>query len=452
MTQPAPDTYGEISSEQPAPSSDRMGDDDFVSLWDVADENESDGEQEPHRSRSWAGAFQDGAVAHNLPPWMDHHVDRSRVNPLVALHNEVVGFCQLMEPHPSELKQRDDLAQKFKELVHSVFGSDCQVEVFGSQVTGLCLPTSDIDIAIQIAGEEEKEETKDASERKVDESKKEVKDQEKNDMENWDAPGGSHLQRLAEALREQWQPELSYLEVIENTRIPLVKFTHGPTNISVDVCFNQKTGPMAAALMKQYMDAMPPLRPLTFVLKYFLASRGLNEPYSGGVGSFMLQVMIVSFLQNRERDAFNFRRPSLYNLGALLVEFLELYSTDFNYITTGLSVRYDGFYFPKGASDRKENFWQPQRPFSMAIENPLETLTDVGKPSFRMQMVQRSFEVAFKFLLAHVTEPSVPSYSILSSILQPTDEMRERSTLARLKPLKAKRPPVEPQRKRQRYQ
>jgi non-canonical poly(A) RNA polymerase PAPD5/7 len=140
----------------------------------------------------------------------------------------------------------------------------------------------------------------------------------------------------------------------------------------------------------------------------------------------MLQLMIVSFLQHRERDGYNFRRPSLYNLGCLLVEFFELYGLDFNYVTTGLSVRHDGFYFPKGAKDRKDNFWQPNRRFSMAIENPLEPTHDVGKPSFRIQVVQRSFELAFKTLLAHLTEPVVPAVSTLASILPPTPEMMQR--------------------------
>ena len=179
--------------------------------------------------------------------------------------------------------------------------------------------------------------------------------------------------------------------------------------------------------MKTFLDAMPPLRPLSFVLKYFMEARALNEPYTGGVGSFMLQLLIVSFLQHRERDAFNFRRPSLYNLGCLLVEFLELYGLDFNYVTTGISVRHDGFYFPKGAKDRREHFWNPSRPFSMAIENPLEPTKDVGTPSFRIQTVQRSFETAFKVLLSQLSEPMVPSISPLASILPPTDGMRKRA-------------------------
>ena len=306
--------------------------------------------------------------------------------------------------------------------------TQCKVEVFGSQATGLFLPTSDIDIVIVLKKNETKEKTKE-----------EKKGREKREMEEWDASSGSPLTRLAETLQVEWHDELSYLELIENTRVPLVKFTH-TSGVSFDVCFDQETGPKAAVLMKTFMDAMPPLRPLTFVLKYFMESRGLNEPYSGGVGSYMLQLMIVSFLQHRERDGFNFRRPSLYNLGCLLVEFFELYGLDFNYVTTGISVRHDGFYFPKGAKDRKEYFWQPNRRFSMAIENPLEPTHDVGKPSYRIQIVQRSYELAFKTLLAHLTEPIVPTMSTLASILPPTAEMSKRALMKRgVRPAAARR-------------
>ena len=138
-------------------------------------------------------------------------------------------------------------------------------------------------------------------------------------------------------------------------------------------------------------------------------------------------MMILGFLQHRERDAFNNRRPSIYNLGALLVEFFEFFSTDFNFILTGISVRFDGFFFPKGASDRRKNFWQPQRPFSVAMENPLDPTFDVGSASFRIDLVQRSFDVAFKVLLCHVSEPLIPATSILATILTPSEEMWERS-------------------------
>jgi non-canonical poly(A) RNA polymerase PAPD5/7 len=420
---------------------------DFLTLRKVNDDESDKANLQEQQAEKRELAHNSYDPTRDLPPWMDGFVDHHRINHLVALHNEVVGFCKLMEPHKDEMKERENLVDRFTALVKSTF-DNCQVDVFGSQATGLCLPSSDIDIAIQLS-EDDTPKAKGENGEKSD--GQDSKQKQLKDMENWDIPTGGPLHRLAEALRGQWLAELSYLEVIENTRVPLVKFTHAPTKICVDVCFNQKSGPQAAKLMHQYMDAMPPLRPLTFVLKYFMASRGLNQPYTGGVGSFMLQMMIVSFLQQRERDIYNNRRPSVYNLGALLIEFFELYSMDFNFITTGISVRFDGFYFPKGAADRKKNFWQPQRPFSMSMENPFELTADVGTASFRIQTVQRSFEVAMKAVLSHVTEPVTPTGSILASILPPTDEMRKRSTIARLKPLQAPRSsPAEPPRKRQR--
>mmetsp|Transcript_11948 Transcript_11948/g.21534 ORF Transcript_11948/g.21534 Transcript_11948/m.21534 type:complete len:124 (-) Transcript_11948:2376-2747(-) len=79
--------------------------------------------------------------------------------------------------------------------------------------------------------------------------------------------------------------------------------------------------------------------------------------------------------------------------------------------------------------DGKKDYWQPQRPFSIAMENPLDPSFDVGSPSFRIGVVQRAFEVAFKTLLCHVSEPLIPTVSILASILPPSSygEMWDRS-------------------------
>jgi len=408
-----------------------------------------------------------------IPPWMDTCDPATSSNyrtvpPLVKLHNEIVEFAALMSPQPEEIIQRRKFMEKVRELIEGTFGKEnCLVEVFGSQATGLWLPTSDVDIVVQIPEEDEKESTKSPNKnagdprlkKKVEKvlpakekSEEANKKKEQEEMENYNIDDvndhQSPLARLALALKTKWADQLSYFELIENTRIPIVKFTHAPTNLSCDICFNQKNGPLAADLVERFLDAMPPLKPLTFVLKYFMASRGLNEPYSGGVGSFMVQMMIVSFLQHRERDIFNLqqrdhRHHSNYgqeqkmsthmNLGSLLLEFFQLYGGgQLNYVTTGISVRNDGFYFSKGSKDRKENFWQPARPFSLAMENPLEITSDVGKPSFRMQNIQKAFEVSYNVLMSHVSEPAVPTESILASILPPTEEMQKRATLLKL--------------------
>lgn len=374
-----------------------------------------------------------------VPPWMSCHPNeryRGRpIAPLVALHNEIIEFAHLVMPQDYEIEARDELVAKVQQIAEKTFGSaNIDVSVFGSQATKLFLPTSDIDMVVNFLKKTPKSggEEDDAADDNNDDAET-AKAREHREMEEWDVGAhGSPLRRLADALLDAWKGDLTYLEVLENTRIPIVKFRHGPSNLSVDVSFDLETGPQAVKIMERFVRQMPPLRPLIFVLKYFMKIRDLNEPYTGGMGSFMLQMMIVSFLQHRAREEYsNHKRSLAMNLGSLLLEFFELYGVDFNYYTTGISVREDGSYFPKGATDKRPYFFQGNRPTSLAIENPLDHTADVGRSTFRIGQIQRSFEVAFRVLLAHVSQPYVPAVSILASVCPPTEELHKRAVLIR---------------------
>ena len=362
-------------------------------------------------------------------------------HPLLELHNEIIRFTALMEPRKEEVKAREDLVDRLRDLVGRIFdaGRRPEIKVFGSQATGLFLPTSDIDLVLML--DRTKAGRANTSKAAGKSSREESKEKEDREMVEFDAAAPVNGDRdpllvLADALRSEWGLELTYLEVVSRTRVPIVKFTHGPSGLSVDICLNQDTGPKAADLVLEFSKALPPFRPLTFVLKYFLAARGLNEPYSGGVGSFLLQMMIVSFLQHREREEYRaIGKPSECNLGALLLEFLELYGIDFNYCTTGISVRHDGKYFPKGHPSRRQNFLHPRDGRLLAVENPFEPTMDVGQSSFKIWLVQRAFEVAVRVLMSMVSKPfEVPSGgSILASILPPSEEMWKRKSMHSLR-------------------
>ena len=388
----------------------------------------------------------------------------SRTPPLIRLHNEIVSFTNLMSPTPNELELRTKMVERVTKLAERIFGGKDKVQVlpFGSQVTGLCLPGSDIDFVIRFTDSNTSNGGGDSSN-----SKKQGKSSSEEDDDEDYTSKSNPLHRFADAVRNEFgirsdqqneeaamkraeeaardennttsenevqkeEEHLSYLEVIEQTRVPLVKFTVAPYNIDIDVCFDQPNGPESAELMHRFMESMPPLRPLTFVLKYFLASRDINKPFTGGIGSYLLQMMIVSFLQHRVRDDLKRDCGSggrHFNLGSLLLDFLEFYGIDFNYVTTGISVRHDGYYFPKGQKEMKDVFWQPTRQFALAMENPLDPTADVGAGAFRMQMIKRIFEHAYKVLLAYVSEPMEPTDSILAMIIPPTEEMEQRMAL-----------------------
>jgi non-canonical poly(A) RNA polymerase PAPD5/7 len=397
---------------------------------------------------------------------------------------------ELMSPTEHELRIRDDMVKRITQLAYRTFGSEMrsddadagggnnsnngssggiQVFPFGSQVTGLCLPGSDIDFVIRLPkkkGRKKKKKSNDDDDdgnNMIDGENGKEKGQEEEDEgddQDWMTTTSNPLEKFADAVKAEFgvrseletddtthtdddnhsnnndnqREYLSYLEVITQTRVPLVKFTVEPYNLDIDICFDQPHGPESADLMHRFMESMPPLRPLTFCLKYFLASREINKPFTGGVGSYLLQLMIVSFLQHRSRSDLNRGYGGSgrhFNLGSLLLDFLELYGLDFNYVTTAISVRHDGYYFPKGQLDKKEYFWQPHRPMSIAVENPLDSTMDVGSGAYRIQMISRVFEHAFKTLLAYVSEPLEQSEdgSILARILPPTEEMEKRRAL-----------------------
>jgi hypothetical protein len=65
------------------------------------------------------------------------------------------------------------------------------------------------------------------------------------------------------------------------------------------------------------------------------------------MGSFLLCCTIVSFLQMKQRLSRYLNAPNHWNLGCLLMEYLQLYSNGFNYFAAGIVLTDNGRYFPK---------------------------------------------------------------------------------------------------------
>jgi Nucleotidyltransferase domain len=225
--------------------------------------------------------------AHPRPPWMsaplqlhsrvngdrsylyDRFFDSSRIHPLVLLHNEIVAFTKLMQYQPSELLQREEIIKEVKVIVQSCFGKTTtkgnvqsidddstfpQVKVFGSQASGLFLPASDIDLVVLLNPGSSSDEASPPTDGDTNGSSA----VDAATMWEQEVSRRSPLRTLADAFRRKWPDELSYLEVIENTRVPLVKFTYAPYNINVDICIDQKSGPgMFFAVSCFAIDSLP---------------------------------------------------------------------------------------------------------------------------------------------------------------------------------------------------
>lgn len=138
--------------------------------------------------------------------------------------------------------------------------------------------------------------------------------------------------------------------IIAKAKVPIVKFvtTHGRLN--VDISVNQGNGVVAAEIVKGFLKDMHgggmALKSLVMITKAFLSQRSMNEVYTGGLGSYSIVCLAVSFLQMHPK----IRRGEIdaaRNLGVLVMEFFELYGCYFNYEEVGISVRNGGSYYSK---------------------------------------------------------------------------------------------------------
>lgn len=91
--------------------------------------------------------------------------------------------------------------------------------------------------------------------------------------------------------------EPSSIKVLDKASVPIIKLTDKETDIKVDISFNMNNGVKSAELIKNFKRRFPVLDKLVLVLKQFLLQRDLNEVFTGGISSYSLILMTISFLQ-----------------------------------------------------------------------------------------------------------------------------------------------------------
>ncbi|KAJ8415680.1 hypothetical protein AAFF_G00402370 [Aldrovandia affinis] len=303
-----------------------------------------------------------------------------------GLHREILDFYKFMSPQPEEAAMRKEVVNRIETVIKDLWPT-AEVQIFGSFSTGLYLPTSDIDLVV---------------------------------FGRWERPP---LQQLEQALRNHNVAEPYSIKVLDKATVPIIKLMDRETEVKVDISFNVKSGVEAAQLIKDYVKKYTVLPYLIFVLKQFLLQRDLNEVFTGGISSYSLILMAISFLQLHPRiDA---RSPNI-NLGILLIEFFELYGRHFNYMKTGIRIKNGGAYVAK--EEIMKAMTNGYRPSMLCIEDPLLRGNDVGRSSYGAMQVKQVFDYAY-IVLSHAVSPLARSYpnkdtdSTLGRIIKVTQEV-----------------------------
>ncbi|XP_066255404.1 terminal nucleotidyltransferase 4B-like isoform X1 [Euwallacea similis] len=317
-------------------------------------------------------------------PWRQDKYPYARG--IIGLHEEIEHFYNYMNPTEAEHKVRAEVVSRIEEIIKSKW-PEAQVEVFGSYRTGLYLPTSDIDLVV---------------------------------IGKWT---NLPLRTLEQEFLERGVAQEDSIKVLDKASVPIVKLVDRKTEIKVDISFNMSNGVKSAELIKTYMEQFPVLPKLVYVLKQFLLERDLNEVFTGGISSYSLILMCISFLQLHPRQ--EGLRQNTANIGVLLIEFFELYGRKFNYINTGIRIRDGGKYINK--EEMQKDMVDGHRPSMLCIEDPLQPSNDIGRSSYGILLVKKAFEYAYS-ILTNVVHPVSPlndctRQSILGRIVRVSDKV-----------------------------
>ncbi|KAF9613740.1 hypothetical protein IFM89_010250 [Coptis chinensis] len=257
------------------------------------------------------------------------------------LHDEIDSFCKQVAAKNIVMKPCISWAVKRVARSLQVLWPRSRTNIFGSNVTGLSLPTSDVDLVVCLPPVRNLEPIKEAG---ILEGRNGIKE--------------TCLQHAARYLANQEWVKNDSLKTVENTAIPIIMLevevpqdvvtSSGNTSnektpklksaqingeesssdnsdtvviedcswkmcselkkeegvglksVRLDISFKSPshTGLQTTELVRELTEQFPAATPLALVLKQFLADRSLDHSYSGGLSSYCLVLLIARFLQH----------------------------------------------------------------------------------------------------------------------------------------------------------
>ncbi|CAO3631463.1 unnamed protein product [Mucor fragilis] len=300
------------------------------------------------------------------------------------LSQEIIDFEEYIKPTKTEKLNRDTLLYCITQLVESLWPNNYEITAFGSSVTGLQFPGSDIDINIDF------------------------QQLPKNNVIDI-------LKIIRKKAIGQRIFSFDNTRLAANAKVP-VFMGEDKNGVSMDItvqneCFSSDR---TAAWIAEY----PALKPLFMVLKQSIAHCRVSslpqfEPLSAktaGLASYSLVCMIVSYLQLQVADALKRSDPNYY--GTLLMGFLDFYS-QFPSTSTAISLTGKGAYLSKSECpiplDTKSG--------KLTIIDPDVEGINVARSTLRFDTIQLIFGKTLDNIRKRIASSS-KSESILSSIIK----------------------------------
>ena len=215
------------------------------------------------------------------------------------LHKDIIDYqIYIKDQTQGKINSIQNAINKIQSILND-FGGGLYINLYGSYATNLPMPWSDVDLLI---------------------------------TSNTGYPDSSVLRNLYTILTKMgW---VKWSKLIETTAIPLIKLVieDNMMSIQIDISLHNSInfGLECVKLVHSFLKEYEALEPLTIACKTILKFSILNDPYKGGLSSYGLILLLVSFLQNQYESKKSISVEN-DNLGRIFLEFLYHYGTKFDH-------------------------------------------------------------------------------------------------------------------------
>lgn len=196
---------------------------------------------------------------------------------LIRLNAEIWNFVEYIKPTPAEQAAFKAVTEGVQQCAKQ-YCPDYETEPFGSQVSGLALSTSDIDVRLY---DKEHEFSLGAPKMKL---RREI---------------NAHITRLGDDFREN--PDYILVRT-RQARYPLLSMLHRETGLDIQIVACNDTS-RSSKLIKEYLVELPYLYANYTLIRSMFDIRGLADVYRGGLGSYSLIMMIMAAMRSQSKRA-----------------------------------------------------------------------------------------------------------------------------------------------------
>ena len=278
-----------------------------------------------------------------------------------SLQKDLIDYQEYIEEIISYKKPI--IQELLKELQNTVneINPNYKVNLYGSYCTGLCLPWSDIDTVISFNPGHQEE---------------------------------HFLNKLFFKLISK--PWVKSYKFIENTYVPIIKLvSNDKFNFHIDISVQDENhfGLKTVELIKSYLNTYSVLKPIILALKTLLNNGKLNNPYTGGLSSYGLVLMVVSFIQSKiDNQKFNSNSPNI--LGETFLNVLGHYGIFFDF-NKFIIITYPVYPIKDEQNDKDYGYHLGSNSHELIIIDPLNKQNNVAKSTFQFMNIKMAFMIAY---------------------------------------------------------